>query len=280
MPALITPFGDDGELDVDAHIHNVLHMADDGATGILVGGSTGVGPYLEPGERGRLVASARDAASELVIVSGVNAESERQALDQITEAAEAGAHAVLVITPTTMVRDRDDAVEAFYVAIADRASVPVLLYTVPRVTGWELPVASVRRLAAHPSIVGMKDSGGNASRIVELGDVIEDGFIVYAGASSALTASALAGAWGAITASGNYTLADVALAAHGDRNAQHRLLSLTATVERHGVPGTTFAAGLVGLVPGHLRRPLRAVGGEAAAEITDALSAQGLVLPQ
>jgi dihydrodipicolinate synthase/N-acetylneuraminate lyase len=280
MPALITPFDADGELDIEAHVHNVVHMADTGANGILVGGSTGAGPYLEQGERQALVASARDAVGDLTVICGVNAESQRQALAQTAEAADAGADAVLVITPTTLVRDRDDAVEAFYLAVADRVDLPVLLYTVPRVTGWELPVASVRRLAAHPSIVGMKDSGGDASRIKALGDVIDDGFVVYAGASGAITASAVAGAWGAITASANYALGDVALAVEGDRTAQHRLLSLTAAVERHGVAGTAHAAGLVGLTPGHVRKPLREVDADAASEIRGALAAQGLVSSQ
>ncbi len=279
MPALITPFDADGELDVEAHVHNVVHMADAGATGILVAGSTGAGPYLEQGERHRLVASARGAVGDLTVICGINAESQRQAVAQAAEAADAGADAVLVITPTTLVRDRDDAVEGFYRDIADRVALPVFLYTVPRVTGWELPVESVRRLSAHPSIIGMKDSGGNPARLKELDDVLADGFVVYAGASGAITASAMAGAWGAITASANYTLADVALAVEGDRTAQHRLLSLAAAVERYGVAGTTHAASLVGLTSGHLRAPLREVDADAASEIRGALSAQDLVPP-
>ena len=64
MPALITPFDDDGEIDVVAHHHNVSAATGVGARGVLIAGSTGEGPYLEPGERTTLVATARESAAD------------------------------------------------------------------------------------------------------------------------------------------------------------------------------------------------------------------------
>ena len=59
MPALITPFTRSGVLDEDAHVHNVVHLERSGVTGFVLGGSTGQGPYLEAGERARLVGATR-----------------------------------------------------------------------------------------------------------------------------------------------------------------------------------------------------------------------------
>ncbi len=194
---------------------------------------------------------------------GINGESVRLTLTQIEEAADAGADAALVITPTTLVRGRDMAVEAFYADVADAASLPVLLYTVPRVTGYELSLDSVLRLSAHPGIVGMKDSGGDAERAERLRGNTGEPFDIYIGASRAVTAGIAAGARGAITASANYSwglLDDLVAAATSGADAtasQATLDELTAAIEPFGISGTKTAAGMVGLRPGTPRRPLR-----------------------
>jgi 4-hydroxy-tetrahydrodipicolinate synthase len=104
--ALITRFDDDGEIDVVAHAHNVSVANAVGARGVLIAGSTGEGPYLEPGERTTLVAAARAPDADITIICGISAESDRQALRQIHDAANGGANAALVATPGTLVRNR------------------------------------------------------------------------------------------------------------------------------------------------------------------------------
>ena len=250
MPALVTPFTVDGELDDRAHRHNVATVTERGARGVLVGGSTGQGPYLEAGERRRLVEGARDVAPDATVVCGVFGESVRVAAAQTSEAAAAGADAVLVATPSTLVRSRPDAVEQFFVHLVDSVDLPMLLYTVPQVTGVALPVDAVVRLAGLPSIIGIKDSGGDAERFATWTGLTENGFATYCGASVALLDAHRHGAFGAITASGNYALADVSLAIAGDTDAQRRLATLSAIVEAHGVPGTMVAAAAAGLRPG------------------------------
>ena len=280
MPALITPFTPDGALDIEAHEHNILKMVEQGALGVLIAGSTGEGPYLDPGERASLVGHATRVAPGLVVLCGVFAESLRQAVRQVEEAAGAGANGALVVTPTTLVRDRVTSVEAFYEDLADASDVPVLLYSVPRVTGWELPTESVARLALHPSIIGMKDSGGDPTRLSALTGAIAGGFITYVGASRAILESHRRGVHGAITASANYALADVAGAVSGDVHAQARLDRLTTVIEGHGVAGTKFAAGLCGLSSGSPRRPLADLARDAAEQVTEAVRPTGSVSAQ
>jgi len=280
MPALVTPFGAGGDIDLDAHRHNVAALADRGARGIVIGGSTGQGPYLEPGERRTLTSAARETTTDAVIVCGVFAQSLRQARAQIAEAADGRADAVLVATPATLVRSRPDRIEAFFDALASTSRLPILLYTVPQVTGVELEVRSVATLANHRAVVGIKDSGGDAARFGAWHDDVGDDFFGYVGASRAVLDAHRHGAHGAITASANYALTDVSLAVRGDGDAQRRLTAISSTVEAHGVPGTMFAAALSGLRVGIARSPLGALGDAAAQEITDALEARSLASHQ
>lgn len=276
LPALITPFTESGEVDIDAHHHNVSLMAERGCKGVLIGGSTGEGPLLEPGDRRILVAEARRAAPAMTVICGVNAESTRQAISQITEGAAGGAHSALVLTPTTVSRNRIANVERFYGEVAEEASLPILLYTAPGVTGWVLPTESVNRLAPHPNILGIKDSVGEPDRLDAYADLIESGFVVYAGTTRALLESGKRGAHGAITASSNYALTEVGRAMSGDGDAQKRMTELSRIVEVHGVTGTKFAASLVGLRPGHPRSPLSDIGPDAQNTIIEALAGAGL----
>ncbi|MCL1592806.1 MAG: dihydrodipicolinate synthase family protein [Actinomycetia bacterium] len=256
MQALVTAFDDDGEIDIDNHRHNLLCAIDAGTSGVLIGGSTGEGPYLEPGERNELIRVAREVSPDLTILCGVFAESSRSANAQVMEAADSGANAILVVTPTTLMRNRDSWVVEYFEWVADLSPLPAFLYSVPAVTGYELPCESVAELAGHPNIVGMKDSGGDVQRLVDIAAILSDDFIVYTGKSTALAASFERGAYGAITASANYAFSSVAAASQGDLAAQATLTEVTAVVERHGVPGTKFAASVVGMRPGKGRGPL------------------------
>ena len=278
IPALLTPFADTGAVDLDAHAHNLRTVRTWGGSGILIAGSTGEGPYLEPGERASLIETTRRSDPTMLLIAGVHAESLRQATALVDECSDADA--VLVVTPTSLVRGNTRAIETFYVDLADRCRIPLLLYSVPSVTGYELPVDSVRRLTSHPNIVGMKDSGGDPSRLPQLAEAIGGGFTVYAGASRALSESGSKGAWGAITGSGNYALGDVALAIDQDASAQRRLTDVSSAVERYGVAGTKAAAGMVGLEAGQMRRPLLPLDDPAIAEVRAAVDAAGLTSQQ
>ena len=267
MPALVTAMGDNGDINIDAHVANVDVAVEAGATGVLIGGSTGEGPYLEQGERAKLIAAVRTSFPDLVILAGVFAESMLQAERQICEAADAEADALLVVTPTSLVRDRREWIVDYYEAVADTSPLPVFLYTVPNVTGYELPCESVAELAGHHNIMGMKDSGGDTTRLDAIAQIMDESFHVYAGSSRVLSESVARGAYGAITASSNYAFSTVSEAVAGDPEAQDRLATLAAVIEPHGVPGTKYAASLVGMNPGPARLPLQPLSGVARAEI-------------
>ena len=278
MPALITPFDVASEIDLAAHVHNISVATTVGARGVLIAGSTGEGPYLEPGERTTLVATAREFDPDITVICGVSAESDRQALHHVHDAVNGRADAVLVVTPGSLVRNRTGPIIDFFVRIADESPLPVFLYTVPSVTAYELPVEAVLELARHPNIVGMKDSGGNAGRLEEIASVMSLDFVVYAGSSRALADSADRGAHGAITASANYAWRFADAAISGDRSAQDDLIELISVVEPHGVPGTKYAASLTGMRSGHARLPLRSLDSSVQARIRAAIADSPLTL--
>ena len=197
---------------------------------------------------------------------GIAAESTRMALAQVAEATEGGADTLLVLTPTTLTRGRDDAVVDFYRAVADQAKVPILLYSVPGVTRYSLPVELVARLSRHENIIGMKDSSGDVVRLQSILDTVPGEFVLYSGSSKAVAAAMAVGCHGAITGSGNYApelnidlVANAAGNPAGARRDQKRLSRLSADVEAHGIPGVKAAARAAGLEPGYPRPPLTRV---------------------
>jgi 4-hydroxy-2-oxoglutarate aldolase len=261
MPALITPFTRGGEIDTKAHVRNMRVLADAGMKGFVIGGSNGEGPYLEPGEREKLVKAGRRRKSHFMV--GVAAESTRAALRQVREATDGGADSILVLTPTSLARGRDEAIFRFYRTLADESTLPLFLYSVPPVTGYSLPIELVWRLSRHNNIVGMKDSSGDVVRLQSIIDATPTSFVLYAGSSRAVTGAMAVGCFGAITGSGNYApelLLQLVAAAKENpskaRKLQRRLSSLSSEVEAHGVPGVKAAARAAGLEPGYPREPL------------------------
>ncbi|HLF61692.1 MAG TPA: dihydrodipicolinate synthase family protein [Acidimicrobiia bacterium] len=261
MPALITPFTRSGEVDTRAHTHNLRVLAEKGIEGFVIGGSNGEGPYLEPGERSSLVKTGRRRKAHFMV--GIAAESTRVAVRQIQEAADAVADSVLVMTPTTLARGRDEAILRFYRTIADMSPLPVFIYSVPSVTSYNLPIELVWRLSRHDNVIGMKDSSGDVVRLQAIIDATPPGFLLYSGSSQALTAAMAVGCHGAITGSGNYvpalvlqTLEAARQSPEMARRLQKRLSSVSAEVDAHGIPGVKAAAKAAGLDPGYPREPL------------------------
>lgn len=286
MPALVSPFDDAGEIDIDAHRHNVTWLTSRGVDGFVIGGSTGEGPYLEVGERRALVAAAREEADGAFIMCGVSAESLRSATRSAAEAAAGGADALLVVTPTSLARGRDESVRRYYESLAEGSELPIFLYSVPNVTAYELPVDVVKLVAGRVDIVGMKDSGGHPVRAQQIVVAAPNDFYLYAGASAALSLSVAAGAYGAITASANYApglVADVVAKARRDlgkaTEAQETLTGLSALVEARGVAGIKLAADVAGMKPGQARAPVWPLEEDAAASLRRRLEAmKGQVL--
>jgi dihydrodipicolinate synthase/N-acetylneuraminate lyase len=246
LPALVTPFTRSGEVDLGAHRHNLTFLTDQGVKGFLLAGSTGEGPYLEPGERRSLLETARKTLGKRpFLLSGIATETTRAAIAQAEEA-----------------RGDHTAIRRFYLELADSSSLPVMIYSVPLYTAYAIPTEVVVDLASHPNIVGMKDSGGDVARMAALVQATRD-FFLFTGATRSITFCVASGGYGAITASSNYlgpmVLDVIANARRSPRSAlaaQAELTRIASAVEAYRVPGVKAAATVVGLQPGFPRSPL------------------------
>ncbi len=281
MSALITPFDDNGDIIVEAHHHNLRLQTERGIRGFVLAGSTGEGPYLEPGERGLLVGEARSTLGEQpFILAGVAAQSVRQASQQVAEIAEAGADAALVLTPTGLARGNHDAVHRFFEAVAESTPLPIFLYSVPGVTGYDLPSEHAAELSRNPNIVGLKDSAGRPLHTKEVAEASAEDFSVYCGTSATLTQAIAGGAVGAITASSNYLpelvaelVATARVSVSKAEPLQARLAAAVRAIEGYGVVGTKAAAGAAGLWTGIPRKPLLPVPRTELAKVNQIVTA-------
>jgi 4-hydroxy-tetrahydrodipicolinate synthase len=204
MAALVTPLREDGTLDTDGLARLVETVAGGGADGISPAGSTGEGALLTREQRLTLTARVRQLAPPgMPVIPGVPLVTVADGPPELEALAAAGATAALVAPPAYYPLS-DDGVLRMYQALADAAPLPLVLYNIPVFTKVRLSPAVVARLAAHPAIIGIKDS----SRDMEYQQQLimatgEADFSVLTGTDTLLVASLALGAAGAIAASAN-----------------------------------------------------------------------------
>lgn len=278
-----TPFKD-GEVDTAGIRANVRRWIATGLGGIVAIGTNGEAPLLEDDECERIVEAARqEVPRDRTLIAGAGHESTRATIAAAKRAASAGADAVLVKTPYTY-RNHVGAggLVAHYTAVADASPVPVLLYNFPASTGVNLAPETVARLAAHPNIVGMKETSTDAAQFADLSAAVPDDFTVLCGAAPGLLGALCAGAKGAIVAIAGVApelcLELLALVRAGRideaRAIQHRITPLgRAVTTGYGIPGLKKALDLAGFVGGDPRPPLQPAGPEAAERLRELLNA-------
>jgi len=178
--AATTPFHSDGRLSLKKLEQNIEHYSRTPISGIVLLGSTGEAVMLSDDESREVLRVARGAAAaEKVLLAGVARESLVETLRLAEFAAEQQYDAVLVRTPHFYSSQysspyggggKFDAlgILTYYRALADRSALPVVLYSIPKFTHYDLPVEVIAELAQHPNIIGVKDSGGNVKKIAEI----------------------------------------------------------------------------------------------------------------
>ena len=170
FPAITTPFYPDGRLYLKKLEHNVQRYSRTLVSGIVVLGSTGEAVMLSDDESRQVLRTAREAATpEKVLLAGVARESVAETLRLAEFAAEQQYDAVLARTPGYYAPQTGTLeVLTYYRALADHSPLPVILYSIPKFTHYEIPVEVVAELAQHPNIIGIKDSSGSVERIAAL----------------------------------------------------------------------------------------------------------------
>ena len=267
---ITTPFAVDGTLDEAALRTNIGYWIDTPLTGLVLLGSNGEAPQLDDAEADRVLAIAREAVPrDRPLIAGTGRESTRATIAATRRAAQAGVDAVLVRTPSFFKGQMtSDALDRFYTAVADASMTPVLLYNVTMYTGVNLLPDAVEKLAAHPNIVGIKESGSDMAQMAEYITRTPDDFTVLAGSATTFFAALCAGADGGVLALASLLpeqcrrLMTLVRDRRIDeaRDLQRLLTPLARSVGSvYGVAGLKAALDLIGYTGGLPRPPLGSV---------------------
>lgn len=277
LPPLVTPFSADGALDLRAFESNLEAYAATEVAGLLVLGSNGEAPALEEAEKLELIRAARRKAGARALLAGTGLESTQATIALTRKAAELGADAALVLPPHYYrARMTEEALRRHFEAVATASPIPILLYSVPVVTGLVFSVGLVTALAAHPNVAGIKESSGDVALLARIVCEAPAGFAAICGSAPVIYPALCVGACGGILAVACCApRAMVALHAAfvaGDHARAQRLQNAlaplaSAVTAGHGVAGLKAVMDIAGLHGGATRAPLLAVSEAARAEL-------------
>ncbi len=195
--------GSQRSIDTDALTQFTNRLVDGGVHGLFPGSSIGEFSSLTTAQNRRVVETVVEAAAdETTVMAGCCDTSVDDVLDNIEAVDDAGADAAVVVSPYYL-GTTQPGLERFFTGIADGSSLPVLLYNIPQLTGNELGVDLVRKLAAHDDIVGLKDTSGDLTYHHRIVTETAEEFAVFQGATGLATASLEVGADGLIAGPAN-----------------------------------------------------------------------------
>src|SRR6185503_16108030 len=275
-----TPFDLDGQISTPAITSNIKEWSARGVIGFFALGSTAKRVHLDEREYLELIEVSR-AATDSILIAGAGQQSTVNTIKEIKNAAQAGAEAVLVITPYFYrPAITQETLVNYYTAVADEAPVPVLLYSMPPLTGIKIEAETVARLSEHPNIIGVKDSSNDVAGFRRTVELCPDDFAVMTGNGTVLLDALRAGATGAILAVGcvvpEVCVEIFRLIAIGEIERAERLQTeltplASAVTTKYGIGGLKAALDLAGYRGGAVRAPLRAPDDSARVEIAGLL---------
>jgi len=288
FPPIPTPFDASGELDTSALLGNLKHWSSFPLAGFVVLGSNGEFAHLNECETQQILETARKGIpADRLMIAGIGRASTRETIRWSRHATAAGADAVLVLPPSFFRKQMTSEVLVnHYRAVADESQRPVIVYNMPACTGIDLDAETILALADHENVVGLKDSGGNVTKLGEIRHYSSPKFSVLAGSAGFLVPALSIGASGGIMALANIAprqcLDMYDAAKQGDwseaRSIQLRMIKLNTTVTRGwGVPALKAAMDMLGLFGGDPRAPLSRLSEMRRNDLRQILAEAGIV---
>ena len=279
-----TPFKPNEDIDEEGLRSNLRKWNTSGIVGYVVLGSTGERVNLNEREYCRIIEISREAVpSDLILIVGAGQQSTRGTLAEIKTAEILGAEAVLVITPSYYrPAITQETLIAYYTAVADSSPVPVILYSMPDLTGIKIETETVARLSTHPNIKGIKDSSADIATFRKTVEQVPDDFAVLTGNGTVFGDALSAGARGAVLAVGCIAFEvcleiwRLTMAGENDKakRLQDKLTPLAlAVTKRYGIGGLKAAMDMIGFHGGAVRAPLKPAAEDARHEIASLLEA-------
>ncbi|MEX6507131.1 4-hydroxy-tetrahydrodipicolinate synthase [Jiella sp. M17.18] len=287
IPALITPFAEDGSLDERAFAAFVEWQMGEGSSGLVPVGTTGESPTLTHDEHKRVVEICVEAtAGRVPVIAGAGSNNTEEAIDLARFAEKAGANGLLVVTPYYN-KPNQKGLYAHYAALAKAVSLPILIYNIPGRSVIDMTPETMGRLAADFSnIVGVKDATAKVDRVSEQRATCGTDFVQLSGEDATALGFNAHGGHGCISVTANVAprlCADMqAACAAGDYakalSIQDRLMPLHKALFIEPNPtGVKYALSKLGRVRNSVRCPLVPVDPSTEETIDAALRHAGLL---
>ena len=286
LVALITPMREDGSVDETAYASLVDWQIREGTHGVVPVGTTGESPTLSHAEHKRVVEIAVGVAKGRVpVIAGAGSNSTEEAIDLAKHAKEAGADAILVVTPYYN-KPTQEGMFLHFSAIADAVDIPLIIYNIPPRSVVDMSVETMARLAKHKNIVGVKDATANLARPLHTARACGPEFCQLSGEDHTALAFNIAGGVGCISVTANVAprlcsqMQNAWMEGRVEEamTIQHRLVPLHDALFTETSPGPVkYAASLLGHGTEHCRLPLAPVGEGTKARVRTAMAEAGLM---
>ncbi len=278
--AIVTPFDESGEIDEEGLRKNIKAQMKDGIDGIIPVGTTGESPTLTPEEHEHVIDIAVEVANgKIKVIAGTGSNSTQEAIHYTEYAKEAGADAVLLVSPYYN-KPTPEGMYQHFKAIAEAVEIPQILYNVPGRTGKNVDADTTLRLSKVKNIVGIKEASCDLEQIMKILRDAPKGFTVLSGEDSFTFAMMALGAKGVISVASNVAPKGVADMVHkyqeGDlkasRDLHYKHYDLFKVIFVESNPGPIKAAmEMMGLPSGKPRLPLVEPTAESKAKIRKVL---------
>lgn len=230
--ALVTPFLD-GKVNYPMMEQLVRRQVEAGIKALVVCGTTGESPTLSDEEKIELVHRCKAYVGEqCLIIAGTGANATTHAVDLSKQAEEAGADALLVVSPYYN-KATPDGLVAHYLSIAHAVSIPIILYNVPSRTGVDIPVSVYKRLSAVPNIIGVKEANNDITKIARIKTECGENFFVWSGNDDQTVAAISMGASGVISVLSNLYPEETNTMCHAALNGNR---TVAAKLQQHFLP--------------------------------------------
>jgi len=204
LTAMVTPFGSDGALDLDAARRLARWLQDHGNDGLVVAGTTGESPVLTDDERLSLFAAVIEAVT-IPVVAGTGTNDTSHSVHMTKEATRLGAAGILAVTPYYN-RPSQAGIAGHMGAMADATDLPVVLYDIPVRSGRKINSATILELARrHRNVLALKDAAGSPGETASVIANASEGFEVYSGDDSLTLPLLSVGAVGVIGVATHWT---------------------------------------------------------------------------
>ena len=284
LTAMVTPFAADGSLDLDAARRLATSLVDEhGHDGLVVNGTAGESPTTTDAEKSSLLTAVLEAVGDRAsVVAGVGTFSTHHTIQLASEAARAGAHGALVVTPYYS-KPPQTGLLAHFTAVADATDLPVMVYDIPHRSGVAIATETMLRLAEHPRIVAVKDAKSDLAASAKV--IAETDLAYYSGEDALALPLISVGGVGIVGTSTHFcgpgvkSMIEAYLAGDPGRALElHcRLLPIfTGIFATQGCILVKAGLALQGRVDSGLRLPQLAATPEETAALALALSAAGL----